>query len=167
MSLQFHVFGKGASTVYKACLQFYSSNNGCVHSPFKAGRTQQNVTRTSSVWPSGEEEFQMITSKWSWKCYSYSCLAHPKTALEKRKNMSRHRSRHVFLWHWSESPCGKHDCKCLIKLPFQRCWLIKTPFCCSDGTSVQFNFHFFLLPPGPVLFTASQRLIIKIEIFLT
>lgn len=49
LSLRCHVFGKGASTVYKACLQFYSSNNGCVHSPFKAGKMQHNVTRTSSI----------------------------------------------------------------------------------------------------------------------
>lgn len=149
LSLQFHVFGKGASTVYKARLQFYSSNNGCVHSPFKAGRTQQNVTRTSSVWPSGEEKFQMITPKRSWKCYSYSRLAHPKMALDKRE-ICLHRYHHVFLWHWTDSPCEKHDSKCLIKLPFQRRWLIKTPpailnapqcnlistsFCCHQGLS--------------------------------
>lgn len=61
LSLLRHVFGKGASTVYKACLQFYSSNNGCVHSPFKAGKMQHNVTRTSSTQPSGKEECQIMT----------------------------------------------------------------------------------------------------------
>lgn len=42
LSLQCYVTGVGASTVYKVWLQFYSSNNGCVHSPFKAG---ENATQ--------------------------------------------------------------------------------------------------------------------------
>lgn len=37
------VFGKGgAATVYKACLQFCSSNNGCVHSPIQG---RENATQ--------------------------------------------------------------------------------------------------------------------------
>lgn len=70
LSLQCYVFGEGASTVYKTRLQFYSSNNGCVHSPFKAGKMQHNVTGTSSVWPSGEEECQIMTPWWLQKHYS-------------------------------------------------------------------------------------------------
>lgn len=130
LSLRCHVFGKGASTVYKACLQFYSSNNGCVHSPFKAGKMQHNVTRTSSIsaiWggrvPNNDSLVIMEA------LFFFSPLT-PQKIVDEGEICGMYWCHQVFLWHWSDSPllCQREKSE-IVNMgeknpPIQRWWLI-------------------------------------------